>query len=198
MIEVEKKFKLEADFFEKIKREGTFLSQKKFLDAYYDTSQWLYTMQNMWLRKREKNFELKVAVQQESGIIDRYNEITDPIGILKALKLRPSTSLPLVLKENKITAFCSFWTDRRKYQLGEFIIDIDTATFDDLTYCVAEAELLVSHESGIFEAEEKITRFLEQESVDWRKVVQGKLPYFLARRRPEHYSALVNAKVIRE
>lgn len=198
MIEVEKKFRLRNAFFEKIKREGTFLSHKEFQDTYYDTAEWHYTLQNMWLRRREDIFELKVGVQQECGIIDRYDEITDPMGILKALNLPLTPSLSSALEEKKITPFCSFWTDRRKYQLGEFIIDIDTATFDDLTYSVAEVELLVPNKSAIADAENKITKFLERESVDWKKLIHGKLSYYLSQRRPKHYSALVEAKVFKE
>ena len=197
MIEVEKKFKLEGSFFEKVKREGTFLSQKEFQDTYYDTDEWRYTLKNMWLRKREDTYELKVSTQKESGIIDRYDEITNPMGILKAMDLPLLPSIPNALEDSNITPFCSFWTDRRKYQLGEFIIDIDTATFDDLTYSVAEVELLVQEESDIAAAETKITKLLERASINWHKQVLGKLSYFLAKRRPEHYAALVDAKVIR-
>ena len=198
MIEVEKKFKLQNTFFEKIKREGTFLSQKEFQDTYYDTADWKYTLQNMWLRRREDAFELKVATQQASGIIDRYDEITNPMGILKALDLPLLPTVQAALEENHIIPFCSFWTNRRKYQLDEFIIDIDTATFDDLTYSVAEIELLVPSKSAIADAEKKITQLLEREAIDWKRQIHGKLSYYLSQRHPKHYSALVKAKVIKE
>lgn len=198
MIEVEKKFKLENAFFDRIKSEGTFLSQREFMDVYYDTKDWRYTKQNIWLRRRDRSFELKVSVEQESGIIDRYDEITDPVGILRALNLPISSSLPDALKTHQINPFCSFWTDRRKYQLGEFIIDIDRATFDDLTYSVAEIELLVPDEKGIVDAEKKITTLLESEAIDWKARIPGKLSYYLSKKHPKHYAELVKAKVIKE
>lgn len=198
MIEVEKKFLFEGGFSERVKREGTFISQEEFKDTYYDTPQWHYTLKNIWLRKRGDAFELKVAMQQESGVIDRYDEITAPLGILTAMKLPLTLPLEKTLEKSHITPFCSFWTHRTKYQLGEFIIDIDTATFKDLTYSVAEVELLVEKEVDIAAAEEKIAKLLERESIDWRMHVLGKLSYYLSQRRPKHYAALVRAKVIRE
>ena len=198
MIEVEKKFKLEGSFFEKILREGTFLKQKKFHDTYYDTHDWKYTVQNKWLRNRDSKFELKVAVEQARGTIDRYDEITDPMTILEALGLPLGPSISKALEESGIVPFCSFSTDRRKYQLGEFTIDVDRATFNDLSYAVAEIEILVQDVTRISDAENKIIRFLENESVDWRATVYGKLSYFLRHINPSHFRALVNARVIRE
>jgi len=196
MIEVEKKFRLNKNFRDKIEHEAKFLSKKIFHDVYYDTAQWIYTLQNMWLRKREQVFELKVGVQKERGLIDRYNEITDPMEILKTLNLPITLPIRRALKENQITPFCSFQTDRSKYQLEEFTIDIDTAFFRDLTYSIAEVELLVPSNKNIPEAEAKLIQFLEKEFIDWRVAVPGKLPYFLSQSCPQHYAALFQAKVI--
>jgi len=197
MFEVEKKINLDMHFGNKIRSEGKFLNQKTFQDVYYDTAQWHYTLQNIWLRKREQTFELKVGVHKEQGNIDRYDEITDPVEILKKLNLPTTRPISQVLKENDITPFCSFQTDRSKYQLGEFAIDIDIATCGDLVYSIAEVELLVSSEKDIPKAEEKIVRFLEKESIEWRAIVRAKLSYFLSRNAPAHYAALLEAKVIK-
>ncbi len=198
MIEVEKKFRLQSNFLKKIKREGTFISHKEFQDTYFDTATWRYTLKNVWLRLREDAFELKVAVQKERGLIDRYDEITDEVGILKAMDIPIELPLTSCFKKHAITPFCTFWTDRRKYQMGEFIIDIDTADFGDLTYSVAEVEILVPTEKEIAQAEDKIETFLVKQSVDWNRQILGKLSYYLSQRRPDHYNALVKAKVIKE
>ena len=197
MIEVEKKIRLNKNFSEKIKREAKFLSQKLFSNISIMTLlQWIYTLQNMWLRKREQVFELKVGLEKERGLIDRYDEITDTMEILKALNLPIRSSIPRAFKKKQIVPFCSFQTDRIKYQLDEFTIDIDTAICRDLTYSIAEVELLVPSNKNIPEAEAKLIQFLERELIDWHELVPGKLPYFLSQSCPQHYAALLQAKVI--
>jgi len=198
MIEVEKKFKLNDRWIEKIQHEGIFIGREKLYDIYYDTDKWCYTLQNMWLRKRGDFFELKVGVQKKRGLISHYYEITDAANILQAMKLSLSSPLPAALEKHKITPFCSFKTDRRKYRLGEFTIVIDTASLDDIIYSVGEIELLVAHESKIPEADAKIIAILDKEAIDWRTSVPGKLPFFLFHKHPMHYLALVNAQIVED
>lgn len=195
MIEIEKKVLLHPQHISQIEREGCFTKEQIIQDTYFDTEDYRYTKENVWLRCRDGVFELKRAVKKQNGSIDRYEEIVDSEKILAALHLK-SGSMPDVLSKNGIQPFCSFTTIRKKYQWKGCTVDLDLADFGDLQYCVAEFELIVSAEKEIPEAERKITALLQELGIEAAKKVPAKLSYFLQHKSPKHYEALVKAKVI--
>ena len=150
----------------------------------------------MWLRQRDATFELKVGIQQHNGSVDRYEEITNEKSILQYLKLDMVSDLPTTLSQNEIFRFCSFFTRRTSYQLDELRIDINDANFGDLTYRVAEIEIVVSDSESVQDAEQKIFQFTKAMGIDTSIPVPAKLSYYLYCKRPDHYRALVHHKVI--
>ena len=197
MIEVEKKVHLDPIQLKKIQLKATFLHSKQIEDTYYDTDDFRYTLENIWIRKRNRSFEVKAAVVKESGLIDRYDEIVQEELIIRKLGLKNTSSLPSLLEENGILPFCTFTTLRQKYQYKEFAIDLDRANFGALQYDVAEIELVVTSEEEIPIAENKINSLLQEFGLNSDKQVLAKLSYFLSKERPDHFNALKNAKVIR-
>jgi len=195
-IEIEKKVRLEPHQIKKIAQKAFFLKEIRIQDTYFDTADYRYTMQNMWLRKREGVFELKVGIKKQNGSIDRYEEITNEKSILKYLGVDIDTDLPTALSQEGLSPFCTFATERKSYQLGEINIDIDAADFGDLRYQIAEIEIVVSDLDKVQDAEQKIFQFIKDLDIDVSIPVPAKLTYYLYCKRPEHYQALVHNKVI--
>lgn len=195
-IEIEKKVRLSPQQMKEIAKKGSLLKEFRIQDSYFDTHDYRYTSQNMWLRQREGTFELKVGIRKQNGSTDQYEEITDEKSILKYLGIKLHADLTVTLSENGLQAFCSFVTWRKSYQLDELKIDIDEVDFGDLKYQVAEIELIVSDVEKIQEAEEKISEFMQQLNIDMSIPVPAKLTFYLYHKRPKHYQALVQNKVI--
>lgn len=197
VIEIEKKVRLEFHQIQKIIQKATFIKKLQIQDTYFDTDDYRYTTQNMWLRQRDGYFELKVGIKNENGTMDRYEEILDEHLIMKHLKLDGDVDMSTALLKKNLTPFCSFLTRRKTYRLDELYIDIDEADFGDLHYRVAEIEMVVSDLSKIQEAEQKIAQFIEEFSIDALIPVPAKLSYYLYCKKPDHYQALVLSKAIK-
>lgn len=197
-IEVEKKVKLDPRHIEQIEEQGVFVKEVQFRDTYFDRADFYLTTQNIWLRQREHQFELKVGVKGTNGSIDRYEEITDEQKIVTYLNLPSNFSENILdtFAHVGIVPFSSFTTQRKSYILGEFSVDIDIANFGDLMYQVGEFELLVSSIDQVEEAEEKIRNILQQMKIDSSIIIPAKLTYYLYHKRQEHYKALINNRVI--
>lgn len=195
MIEIEKKVRLEPSQLRAIAQRASLIKESHIQDTYFDTADYSYTTQNMWLRKRGEIFELKAGSKKPDGSIDKYEEITDEKSILKCLGI-DDKDLPTALLEKGIFSFCSFTTWRKSYQLGELKIDIDEADFGDLKYQIAEIEIMVSDFENAHDAEQKIMHFMKEMNIDSLIPVPAKLTYYLYCKRPEHYRALVENKVI--
>ncbi len=196
-IEVERRIRLEPYQIQQIAKKAVSVKETQIQDSYYDTYNYRYTTQDLWLRKRNGCFELKVGIKKENKTINRYKEITDEDLILKYLKLDVGVDLKTALANKNVSTFCSFLTIRKTYRLDEITVDIDDADFGDLRYCVAEIEMVVSHLSKIQDAEQKIEHFIKEFNIDISTPIPAKLIYYLYCKRPEHYQALIQNKIIK-
>ncbi len=195
-IEIERKVRLEPHQIQQIAKTAILVKETQIQDTYFDTDDYQYTAQNMWLRQRDGSFELKIGIKKENGAIDRYEEITDQHLILSHLRLDVGVDFPTALSQKNISAFCSFLTLRKTYRLGEITIDVDDADFGDFRYRVAEIEMVVSDLSKMHEAEQKIGLFIKEFGIDTSIPVPAKLSYYLYCKKPDHYQALVQNRVV--
>lgn len=195
-IEIEKKVRLEPHHIQEIAQKARLVKEISIQDSYFDTSDYRYTSQNMWLRQRGSLFELKVGIKNQNVSVDRYEEIIEEQSILKHMGIDASIDLPTTLSQNKFSCFCTFVTLRKSYQLGELNIDIDQADFGNLRYQIAEIEMMVSSLDKVQEAEQKILHFIKEMGIDISIPTPAKLTYYLFCKRPEHYQILVQNKVI--
>lgn len=195
-IEIEKKVRLEPHHIQKIAQKARLVKEMSIQDSYFDTANYHYTSQNIWLRQRESLFELKLGIKNQNGFVDRYEEIIDEQSILKHLGIDASIDLPTALSQNKFSCFCTFVTLRKSYQLDELSIDIDQADFGNLRYQIAEIEMIVSSLDKVQEAEQRISHFIKEMGIDISIPIPAKLIYYLYCKRPEHYQILVQNKVI--
>lgn len=198
MIEVEKKFILNEQDKERLIKNAEFLGERVFTDIYYDTQDFSLTANDKWLRCREGRFELKISLYVGlERLADQYDELTDEIKIREALDLPSGGSFENGLAKAGLFPFCSYKTTRRKYKKEPFIVDLDTVDFQDFTYNIGEIELMVHEKSEIENAIKKIIVFAKEQKLT-SAPVRGKVAEYLKRFRPDHYQALVQAKVVRD
>lgn len=196
MIEVEKKFILSSKDRERITEGAEFLSEKSFTDTYFDTSDYLLTKADKWLRLRDNRFELKLPMNQGKGSsqrqLDQYEELDTDEAIYKALDIKPTATLQKDLEINGYKPFSTFTTTRKKYKKGDFVIDLDVIDFG---YSIGEIELMVESQSEMEEALNKILAFAKEQGLSVAPV-RGKVFEYIRRNSPEHFKALEEAEVL--
>jgi predicted adenylyl cyclase CyaB len=192
VIEVEKKFPLDAGNLEKITEGAQFVSEKTHTDVYYDTKDLSLVKTNTWLRKRNDRYELKIPTYEALGenSANQYHELETDVEI--AAYLHFDTSIPLAqsLATRDYEIFCTITTTRKKYKNSGFTIDIDSCDFG---YEMVEVELVVEDTTMVKEANEKILAFGKKIGLT-SKPILGKVSEYLRRYSPEHYQAIVNAR----
>lgn len=190
MIEVEKKFRLEDGQEEALIEGAEFVSEAQFRDVYFDTEAYELTTQDMWLRRRDDRFELKVGAYVDGErLADQYEEIEDVGAIARRIGLRKDLPFEDALKERGLEPFCDFTTTRKKYRSGEFVIDLDTVMFDTFTYRIGEIELMVNDPIQVEDAIDRILAFAHARRLTIDSV-RGKVFEYLRRSKPEHFEAL--------
>ena len=196
MIEVEKKFKLNKKQLAKIEKQASFISKKTFSDIYFDDENYSLTTHDVWLRKREKLFELKTPLTSFAAgkRVNIYREIIVEEKINEVLKLKKySSNFFLNLRKNGYRSFCKIRTVRKKYGYGDFIIDIDEMDFG---YALCEIEKMVKNRKEISGAARRIVRLGKKLGleIDWS--LRGKVLEYLWRYDKRHYNKLKENKVI--
>lgn len=178
MIEVEKKFQPTSEQLYKLLEGAEFLGEIELHDVYYDFPDLRLIKNDIRLRKRNDGYELKIGegkgVSQE---IENENEIEKYFA----------TKMPLqrFVDENMIEVI-DFKNTRKKYKKDGFTIDVDSMDFG---YQLVEIELLVSHESEITGAEERIVAYAESFGIERKKLPQKREEYFRLKK-PEIYRQL--------
>jgi adenylate cyclase class IV len=105
--------------------------------------------------------------------------------------------LEVVLRNAGYKPFADFKTVRRRYQKGEFVIDIDEADFGGDKYEICEIELKVKSPAEVRGAEKKIIGFARRHGL---KIVpvRGKVIEYLKRKNFEHYAILVASRAVED
>ncbi len=198
MIEVEKKFILNEQNLKRIINGAQFINEKIFTDTYYDTKKFSLTSNDLWLRSRDKKFELKIPLNKgKERLVDQYEELEDEQKIKQALNLPFNENLTDNLAEAEYFPFCTCKTTRKKYKKDIFIIDLDLVDFIDFTYNIGEIELMVNNKSEVENATEKIMTFAKEQNLIISPV-RGKVVEYLKRTKPNHYQALIKANIVKD
>jgi len=199
MFEVEKKFKLSEDEEKKLLEGAEFVSEKTFTDVYFDTDEYALSKNDMWLRKRGEQFELKIPMHDSEGRkrVQRYQEIEGEEKIREIFAIAPISDFETDIGSLGYKAFCTCITTRRKFTKEGFIIDIDLVNYVDFSYGIAEIELLVEKKDQMKKAAEKIEQFATKNGLE-KIYVRGKVLEYLFRKKPEHFAALLEAGVVVE
>jgi len=196
MIEVEKKFILTDEQEKRLLDGAEFLGEKNITDTYYDDTSYSLTRKDLWLRKRDASFELKIPmnVSIEERVNDCYRELETDKEIAAYLKLSEKKALAEALTENGYAPFVTIVTTRRKYKKDGYNIDLDSADFG---YRIAEIECMVEAESEIHDTGQKIIQYAKTHGLSGDNAIRGKVAKYLERNNPAHLQALIEAKVVK-
>ena len=154
-----------------------FLGEVVNRDAYYDYPDYRLFKNNVWLRNRNGNFELKIKKGTFAG-----EEIETQTGIEKHFH---TGNLNEFVKNN-LVVIMQWDTKRKKYKKEDFNLDVDETSFG---YKVLEIELMVENEEEIKEAENKILTLATRYNFPIKDLPSKRREYFRVVQ-PEKYEEL--------
>jgi len=195
--EIEQKFEPKLESVESLTAEAEFVGEKINHDEYFDNERYSLTTRDVWLRRRNGEFQMKVPFNEDikDRTLDRYQELEGEEAIAEYFDWDLSArSFEDYLNEN-FAPFIDFESTRQKFgHPGGFTIDIDRTDFD---YDMLEIELLVDNKEEMPEAAERIRNEAKKHGlkVGYR---YGKVIELIRRQSPEHFKKLVEAGVIKE
>ena len=196
MIEVEKKFALDSENERRLTHGMDFAGGKVLNDIYYDTPEYSLTRKDIWLRERNKKWELKTPVYDHTKrLADQYEETEDEDKIRKFLKLPMGDELGSELENYGYLPFAKLITVRRIYKAGKFSIDLDVVEAAGFHYALAEIETKVKNSDDVDKAAGEILEFAKKRGVRMSPV-RGKVLEYLKRMNPSHYGSLCEAGVV--
>ncbi|XP_066289450.1 thiamine-triphosphatase-like isoform X2 [Branchiostoma lanceolatum] len=156
VIEVERKFSFGEGSEERLRKAGAVCKEElSFHDVYYDTEEFVLTLADHWLRRREGRWELKCppADRDRASLVEQYVELQREADILKQLAAILNVeagSVEEMVQRARCEPFCNFQTDRKTYTLeGGFKIDLDQTDFG---FRVGEIELICQKQEDVPEA----------------------------------------------
>jgi len=195
-IEIEKKFLLSDEEIARLIDGAEDFGERLQTDTYFDMPGYVLTTKDWWLRKRNDGFELKISMNADNLQSEtRYREVSNDAEICREIGLPDNGSLCETLKEHGILPFGTWTTRRHAYAKDGFTIDIDHVDYGSFQRNVVEIELIVPDESLAQQAADRIHAFAAAHNIRPARVA-GKVAVYLARERPEHYAALVQARVL--
>ena len=192
MIEVEVKIPIDTKGPEALIATADFIGEHNISDTYYDTKDFSLTTKDIWLRRRNIAFELKLPVhtkELKNREADQYHELTTETDIRRELQLSPRASLSEDLQTVGYQPFASFTTIRQAYKKDQFNIVIDRTDFG---YVIAEVELLVNNQKQVLKAQQRIVDFVTQLGYQY-KSQGGKAIAYGRKHNPALIQALVKA-----
>lgn len=180
MIEIERKLHPSSEIVEKIKNDATFLVSQMMNDIVYDYEDLSLIQNDIWLRKRNGKFDLKVSKDNDikNRKFDIYDEIEEESKMCEFLKIKSIESANFIEIAHLVTR-------REKYKLEEFNIDFDwvTSAHDDFIYHIMEVELILKNESEIVLSTEKIKEFMCKYGIEDKPAIAKITQYFYEKKR---------------
>ena len=177
MVEVEKKCLATASFLSFLK------SNAEKIGEYILEFEDLRLIKNdIWLRRRNGKYELKVPMSFNNKKSDVYEEIEDEEKILAKLNLKNFDDL----KE-----LSTLITRRQTFKINDFHIDLDeiTSPGTDFLYNMMEIELMVEFSEDYKNAQNKILEFMLTHSIK-NEIVNGKFVEYVRCYRQDVFEVL--------
>lgn len=184
MIEIEKKFSYDKDKLDLLVKDCVFLKKVRIVDVYLDDSVNYLFNNDLWLRKRDGLFELKIPLDDNRGEVKSYREISD----LDEIKLF------LGDRFYDCFNFLTVETIRSKYVLGDVNVDIDDVLINGEKYFVGELEIVCDKYDSL--VEKKLDLVMERYGLSSMKL--GKLTLYLKDFMPDLFFSMIENKVISE
>lgn len=118
---------------------GLFIETETFVDEYLDDDNYSLTLQDCWLRLRNKKFEMKVdaafgCYSGKSQLLTSEPEIKETLLNMfsKELEQKRRVSerhLDVLVDSLTLIEFATFETVRKRYQVGSCIVTVDVTNF---------------------------------------------------------------------
>jgi len=186
MIEIEKKFEASEEDIGRITEDAKFIKESINKDTYYDREGFPLVKNNIFLRKRNGRFELKLYVAEKGSRVDKYLELEDDETIKSKLNIPAQKDIDEYLAENEYVPFGSWETKRRRFEKDGFTIDVDSVDFG---HNVVEIELMIEEGEDTNEAADKILNFAKTIGLEEDKQ-EGKVMVFIKRNNPTAYEEI--------
>ena len=186
MIEIEKKFEASEEDIGRITEDAKFIKESINKDTYYDREGFPLVKNNIFLRKRNGRFELKLYVAEKGSRVDKYLELEDDETIKSKLNIPAQKDIDEYLAENEYVPFGSWETKRRRFEKDGFTIDVDSVDFG---HNVVEIELMIEEGEDTNEAADKILNFAKTIRLEEDKQ-EGKVMVFIKRTNPNAYEEI--------
>ena len=186
MIEIEKKFEASEEDIGRITEDSKFIKESINKDTYYDREGFPLVKNNIFLRKRNGRFELKLYVAEKGSRVDKYLELEDDETIKSKLNIPAQKDIDEYLAENEYVPFGSWETKRRRFEKDGFTIDVDSVDFG---HNVVEIELMIEEGEDTNEAADKILNFAKTIGLEEDKQ-EGKVMVFIKRNNPTAYEEI--------
>ena len=163
------------------------------------------TRRDMWLRKRDSSWELKLPIEADAkrsgGERTVFREVEGEDAVAKELDsllpdgIGPVTegALDSMLAARGVAPLAEFSTTRAKFKLGKAAIDADVASFG---HSVLEIEILCRDPSEVDAANSEIDRVAEQLGVTPLGAIGGKLETYIRNHCPAVLKELVDAGIL--
>lgn len=200
MIEVEIKCKLTPQQETELLNGATLISDEHLTDVYYDSATYELSLKDFWLRTRNNKFVLKIPAAACAPLSIQANtpkhELEDEQAIRQALNLPSEGTFAEALARAGYKPLYTLAKTRRKYSKEGFIIDIDHATFEHLTFDLCEIELMFEKSEDVKAATEKLIAFAQSHGITVESV-PGNLIALIKVVNPEHYRLLEQAHAAR-
>lgn len=187
MIEVEKRYKFDIQAKERLIKSARFVSNLEYRDIYYDKSDCDLLRQDIYLRNRNGQFELKLPVKvasRHTGTPRSYEEVENEDEIRRELAIGDAMPIIRALKQHGYSNIAEYKIFRSTYRIDDLRIDIDEM---DYGYEMIEIEILVDDLSDIGNAEKRIEEIATVCGLD-SGYIHGKLEEYCRRFNPEIFN----------
>jgi predicted adenylyl cyclase CyaB len=200
MIEVEIKCKPTTEQMAALLKDAKFISEEHLTDIYYDSSTYELSLKDFWLRTRNDKFVLKTPATTCPILAEQANtpkhELENEQEIRKALKLSSQGSLKEAIMLANYKPLYTLSKIRKKYTKNGFIIDVDHATFETLTFDLCEIETMVEKIEDIKQATQNLINFAKGYGITL-KGIPGNLIALIQIINPTHFELLEKARAKR-
>ncbi|MDO8584343.1 MAG: CYTH domain-containing protein, partial [bacterium] len=168
MIEIERKFRWTPEAEAALLVGAEFLKERTFTDEYFDTAKFDLSTKDIWMRKRDDVWELKIPVHdlaRKNVMSTQYEERDTEEGIREFLQLPATGTFGQDLEDAGYVSCGLITTHRRSYRKDGFVIVFDDVTAEGgYVYRLLEIELMTDGVSA--EAEEAINQFGRAHGLD--------------------------------
>lgn len=200
MIEVEIKCKPTQAQMASLLDGAKFVSEEHLTDIYYDSATYELTTKDFWLRTRNDKFVLKFPASTYPILAEQANtpkhELENEQEIRQTLNLSPQGTLKEAVALAGYNSLYTLSKIRKKYSKNGFIIDIDHAIFETLTFDLCEIETIVEKPEEIKQATQKLVAFAKDHGITL-KPIPGNLIALIKIINPKHFELLEKARAKR-